>query len=491
MTAVLSKSETLAALPPPWPEDLRSQIRAMVALQPDHKLVVLDDDPTGTQTVYDIPVLTRWDVATLRAEFDQPGPCFYILTNSRSLAAKAAHEMNREIACNLREAVWRASGFSREPKHARQLCCRAFTLVSRSDSTLRGHFPLETDVLAQELGPFDATILIPYLEAGGRYTINDVHYVAEGDRLVPAAETPFARDAAFGYRHSNLREWVEEKTCGRVKADAVASFSIPELRTRSGSHEATRSIFLKLLSLPRGAVAIVNCAAPADAEFFAAATFWAEKTGGRYLFRTAAQFVSARLGLEPRPFLTAKDLDVPKSGGSLIVVGSYVPKTTEQLTYLLEHSDIAPVELAVDSLRDETFARTAIAYATQKVDHRLGAKQDVALFTSRELVAGADANESLRIGQRVSAALVEIASRLTTSPRLIVAKGGVNSSDLATRALGVRRATVRGQILPGVPVWQLGPESRFPGINYVVFPGNVGGPEALTQVMQTLTQHTD
>ena len=488
MTAVLSKAETLASLPAPWPEDLRSQLRAMVASQPDHKLVVLDDDPTGTQTVYDIPVLTTWDVATLRAEFDQPGPCFYLLTNSRSLPPGAAHEMNREIARNLREAVWRASGFDAEPSQSRQLCCRAFTLVSRSDSTLRGHFPLETDVLAEELGPFDATILIPYLEAGGRYTINDVHYVAEGDQLVPAAETPFARDAAFGYRHSNLRAWVEEKTSGRVKADEVVSFSIPELRTQSISHEPTRRVFLKLRSLPRRAVAIVNCAALADAEFFAVATLWAEKTGGRYLFRTAAQFVSARLGLEPRPLLTAADLGTPASGGGLIVVGSHVPKTTEQLACLLDRTGMAHVELAVDSLRDETSARATIADAAQQVDNQLRASQDVTLFTSRRLVTAADASESLRLGQRVSSALVEIVSRLATSPRFFVAKGGITSSDLATKALGVRRAIVCGHIWPGVPVWQLGSESRFPGLNYVVFPGNVGGPEALLQVVQTLIQ---
>jgi uncharacterized protein YgbK (DUF1537 family) len=476
MTVVLPKAQTLAALPAPCPKDLRSQIRAMVAARPDHKLVVLDDDPTGTQTVRDLPVLTTWDVPTLRAEFAQPGPCFYILTNSRSVAPGAVLDLNRTLARNLKAAAGLRS---------------QFTLVSRSDSTLRGHYPLETDVLTEELGPFDATILVPYLEAGGRYTINDVHYVAEGDRLVPAAETPFARDAVFGYRQSNLREWVEEKTSGRVKAEAVVSFSIPELRTRSGPQEPTRDVFRKLLSLPHVAVAIVNGAAPADAEFFALATLEAERAGRRYLFRTAAQFVSARLGLEPRPLLTPTDLALPQSGGGLIVVGSYVPNTTEQLTRLLASTDIARVELAVDAVMDETSTGAALADATRRVDSGLRAGQNVALFTSRQLVTGADGSENLRIGQRVSAALVEIVSHLSSPPRFFVAKGGITASDLATKAFGVGRAMVRGQILPGVPVWQLGPESRFPGLNYIVFPGNVGGPEALTQLVQILTPSGD
>jgi uncharacterized protein YgbK (DUF1537 family) len=204
------------------------------------------------------------------------------------------------------------------------------------------------------------------------------------------------------------------------------------------------------------------------------------------LFRTAAQFVSARLGLEPRPLLAPQDLHLPRTGGGLIVVGSYVPNTTEQLKPLLANTAIARVELAVDSVVNEISMPAALTNITRQVNEQLWAGQNVVLFTSRRLVTGPDAAESLCIGQRVSAALVEIVSHLELSPRFFVAKGGITASDLATKGLGVRRAMVRGQVLPGVPVWQFGPESRFPGLNYVVFPGNVGGPEALTQLVQIL-----
>ena len=157
---------------------------------------MLDDDPTGTQTVHNIPVLTEWSVASLRAELANDLPCFYILTNSRSLPLPGAQAMNVEIARNLREASHQAQ--------------RDFVIVSRSDSTLRGHFPGEVDALANALEQdFDGWLIIPFFLEGGRYTIGNVHYVAEGDKLVPAGETPFARDSAFGYRASNLREWVE------------------------------------------------------------------------------------------------------------------------------------------------------------------------------------------------------------------------------------------------------------------------------------------
>src|SRR5262245_17775199 len=128
MSGRLSKSATFAALPPPWPDDLRPQIRAAVAAHPDHKVVVIDDDPTGTQTVYGVPVLTSWEVERLRAEFHGSEPCFYLLTNSRSFPPEEARALTLALARNLQVAAG----------------THPFTLVSRSDSTLRGHFPLET-----------------------------------------------------------------------------------------------------------------------------------------------------------------------------------------------------------------------------------------------------------------------------------------------------------------------------------------------------------
>ncbi len=472
----LDLERAFAALPPPCAENLRPRIRAAMAARSGHKLVVLDDDPTGTQTVCDVPVLTAWDVETLRREFALAGDCFYILTNSRSLAPAEAEKRIREIARNLAVA-----SPGRRP-----------TIVSRSDSTLRGHFPLETDVLAEELGPFDATLLIPYFQAGGRFTLDDIHYVAEDRQLIPAAQTPFARDAAFGYRSSNLREWVEEKTAGRVKAESVASFPVSELRRPPADPGGEDELRARLRGLPPGAVAVVNACHPADLIRFAAATREAEQAGGRYLFRTAAEFVAAYLGLEPRP-LWQPPGRAPSSAGGLTVIGSYVPKSTGQLEHLLrprptDGSDpltLAPLELAVNELLSAR--RDALLDATAaRLDGIISAGGDAVVFTSRHLVTGSDPAGSLAIGNRVSAALVELIHRLRVAPRYLVAKGGITSSDLATQGLGVKRAIVRGQISPGVPVWELGPEARFPAMPYIVFPGNVGGPAALTDVLQRL-----
>lgn len=476
MNLPLKKSELFATLPPvpEGAEELPSLIQELLQRRPGHKLVVLDDDPTGTQTVYDVPVRTTWEAVDLREEFAQQGGCFYVLTNSRSLTAEDAQEQIAYLAQQLQKAA----------------SANNFTVISRSDSTLRGHFPLETDTLNAILGPYKALFIIPYFEDGGRYTVNDIHYVAEGEMLIPAAQTPFARDAVFGYRSSNLREWVEEKTGGRIRRDSVLSLSLSELRRAEYLPEAIQRLAQKLLSLPTGAVVIVNACAPSDLWMLAAATLHAEQAGARFLYRTAAQFVAARLGLLPRPLLRGHDLiEEPSPAGGLVVVGSHVPKSTAQLNHLLEQPGWFPMELSVPRLCGLE-ATAVIDTAVRELNHRLASGQNVVLFTSRQLLTGATPEETLRIGQRVSAALVEIVSHLAVQPRFLIAKGGITSSDLATRALNVRRALVRGQLLPGVPVWQLGSESRLPGLNYIVFPGNVGGPEALTQAVAALTTNS-
>jgi uncharacterized protein YgbK (DUF1537 family) len=483
MTDAIFKAELFATLPPPWPVNLRPQIRALLASQPSHKLVALDDDPTGTQTVHDVPVLTVWDVETLRAEFAQPGRCFFILTNSRSLAPDAAAALNREIARNLKGAAASLPPVCADVATGGNDAAAPFTLVSRSDSTLRGHFPLETDVLAEELGPFDATLIIPYFEAGGRYTIHDVHYVAEDDKLTPAAGTPFARDAAFGYRSSHLRKWVEDKTGGRVRAHEVASVSLETIR--AGGPQA---VYERLQTLPQGCVCIVNAAALSDMDVFALGLLMAEQGGRRYLLRSAAQIVAARLGLETRPLLDAGEMETGGAGGGLTVVGSHVPKTTEQLSHLLANTTTDRIELRVPSLLDGTQRGESLAKALDGIHVALHAGRDVVLFTSRDFVSNGDAAHSLQIGSSVSAALVEIVQRLAVRPRYLIAKGGITSSDLATRGLGVKRALVLGQLLPGIPVWRLGAEAKFPELNYVVFPGNVGGPGTLATAVNKLSK---
>ena len=320
------KSTILDALPPVRSGDLLPEIRSQVE-RSGHKVVVLDDDPTGTQTVHDVPVLTTWSVDVLSTELVNAAPAFYVLTNSRSLPSDAAQTLAHEIGANLKAAI-RITG-------------RDAIIISRSDSTLRGHFPAEVDALTGALDhEFDACLIIPCFIEGGRYSVDDVHYVQEGEDFVPAAETPFAQDAAFGYRSSNLRAWVEEKTAGRVPASDVASISIDLLRR--GTPEQVRDA---LLDLKNGVMCVVNAADYADLEVLVLALLDAEAAGRRFIYRTAASFVRVRAGITPRPLLTRDDILLDDRGGALVVVGSYVPKTTLQLNALLRQPDVHAVEI--------------------------------------------------------------------------------------------------------------------------------------------------
>ncbi|XVF53778.1 hypothetical protein PTKIN_Ptkin05aG0126200 [Pterospermum kingtungense] len=467
----LKKEVVLQSLPPEWPVDPINDIHRLNKKN-SKMLVVLDDDPTGTQTVHDVEVLTEWSVESLVEQFRKKPICFFILTNSRSLSVEKATALIKDICRNLCAAA-------KSVEHI------DYTVVLRGDSTLRGHFPEEPDAAASVLGQVDAWIICPFFLQGGRYTIEDIHYVADSDRLVPAGDTEFARDAAFGYKSSNLREWVEEKTAGRIPASSVASISIQLLR-KGGPDAVCEHLF----SLEKGSTCIVNAASERDMAVFAAGMIQAEMKGKTFLCRSAASFVSAHIGIIPKARILPKNLGINKEkSGGLIVVGSYVPKTTKQVEELqsqyghrLKSIEVSVHKVAITSSeeREEEINRTA-----EMASVFLAARKDTLIMSSRELITGKTASESLEINYKVSSALVEVVRRITTRPRYILAKGGITSSDLATKALEAKRAKVVGQALAGIPLWELGSESRHPGVPYIVFPGNVGDSKALAEVVRS------
>lgn len=445
---------------------LEAEVRAAV-LASGRKLVALDDDPTGVQTVANIAVLARWEVDDLAAELQREAPLFFVLTNSRSLPEPDAVALNREIVSNL-VAASHATGVS-------------FAIASRSDSTLRGHFPAETGAIARALGGVDGILLCPAFFEGGRVTIDDVHYLRDGDRLVPVNETEFARDATFGYRHANLREWVEEKTGGRVPATAVHSLGLEDIR--AGGPERIASILSRAAG---GQIFVVNATGYADLYVVVLGLLRAEAAGKRFVYRTGASFVRARVGIPARPLLRRADLlgpDAPAVPG-LVIAGSHVQRSTEQLMRLLELPKTHGIEVSVrDILEGGTSRDAALRRAQSLAEDALRQGNTAIIFTSRQVERGSD---QLGISRAISAALVAIVRGITANPGFIVGKGGITSSDIGTQALGVRRALVLGQIRPGVPVWRLGPETRFPGLPYIVFPGNVGGPSTLAEIVAEL-----
>ncbi len=183
----------------------------------------------------------------------------------------------------------------------------------------------------------------------------------------------------------------------------------------------------------------------------------------------------ARIGQRPRVPLTADEIynddshrrDGAIDTGGLFVVGSHVGLTTRQLDRLTAVHQRAHIgELAVAQILDEN---SSAAYVERSVDVVVEALRggDVILHTSRRLIRTDDAAESLRISRAVSAGVVAVVNRTlhTHPPRFVIAKGGITSSDVATYGLEIRRALVRGPLLPGiVSLWEAleGPARGIP-----------------------------
>lgn len=462
----VNKSDLLNGLPHVWPHNLMPSIEELVK-KANVKIVVLDDDPTGTQTVHNVYVLTEWTIPVLVHALSDPTSVVYVLTNTRSLSLGQAQSINRQIALNLQAAA--------------DISGRSFVVISRSDSTLRGHYPGEVDALISGLQtPFDGVLIIPFFEEGGRLTIADIHYVTAGESLIPAGETEYARDPVFSYQNSDLRAWICEKHNGHIDVAHIAHITLNDIRVGG-----PRTVAEKLTSLKTNRICVVNATTYRDLEVVVKGLLWAESTGKRFLYRTAASFVRVRGGLKPQPILNTSDFPI-SHGRGLVIAGSYVNKTTEQLSAANELSHIKSITLSTEKVLNDVQAARELERVANLVESTLRTGYDVLLLTSRKYIEPTASMSALYIAKTISTALVSIVKSLKERPAWIIAKGGITASDIATRGLCVRKAYVLGQILPGVPVWRTGRDSRWADITYVVFPGNVGDVNALTDVIHKL-----
>lgn len=450
---------------------------AAEALASDRKIIVLDDDPTGVQTVHDIHVYTDWSKESLRLGFAEENKLFFVLTNSRGFTVEQTTCAHKEIAENV-DAVAREFG-------------KEYLIISRGDSTLRGHYPLETELLCQMAKQVsgrvtDGEILCPYFREGGRFTMNNVHYVKYGNELIPCGQTEFAADETFGYRSSDLREYIEEKTKGAYRAEDVTCISLESLRT--ADYDAIEK---QLMAAHDFSKIIVNAVDDCDVKVFATALYRAMAKGKNYMIRCAAALVKAIGNISDRPLLNRTEMVTAHSNhGGIIVVGSHTKKTTAQLEELKKVAGIEFIEMNSDlvltpgALEKET--DEIIARADQLIQRGL----TVCISTKRALLTVEDdtPEDALVRSVKISDAVQSCVGRLSAEPAFVVAKGGITSSDVGTKALQVRCALVLGQIAPGVPVWRTGEESRFPGVPYVIFPGNVGEVTTLREAVETLSR---
>lgn len=483
----LSLSEILEGIPPS-PGTSAVQVREARAQAQDSRIyVVLDDDPTGTQSVADLPVLTAWEPQDFTWAFAQEKPAVYVMTNSRSLSPADAERVNREVV---------SAALSAAATTGTQLA-----FVSRSDSTLRGHFPLEPLTIIDEMrksggaepgagaSEVDGIILVPAFGDAGRITVHGVHYAgSEKTGFVPVGETEFAKDASFGYQASRLPQWVEEKTGGQVPASDVVVLELGDLRADLDK------IVSQLLAAHDGTVLAADIVTEEDLRQLSLALIKAETTGKHFVYRVGPPFVRARIGQDEHAPLTDAEIASARGNrelapGGLIVVGSHVDLTTRQLAYLREQEQLPEFEIEVPQVIDSVRREAHLAEIVDKVKTALG-QGNAIVRTSRQLVTGADEDDSLAISRQVSAAVVAVTQQVLRAcpPRFVVAKGGITSSDTASKGLSIRRAKVVGPMLPGIVSLWTALEGPAQGIPYIVFAGNVGDVTSLAAVVQKLSK---
>lgn len=440
------------------------------------KIIVLDDDPTGTQTVHGVSVYTDWSIESILEGFKEDNPLFFVLTNSRSFSVKKTKEVHELIAYNICEAA--------------KIIKKDYILISRGDSTMRGHYPLETETLSDSIikysgKKFDGEIFCPFFQEGGRFTMNNIHYVKEKNKLVPAGQTEFAKDKTFGYTQSHIGKFIEEKSKGKYKSSECIYISLEQIRSLN-----IDSIMEKLKEVTDFNKIVVNAVDYVDIKVFCIALIQAIKAGKNYMVRSAAALPKVLGGIQDRPLLSKEELvDNGIKNGGIVLIGSHVKKTTLQLDTLKNSKkDIEFIEFNAHRVLEDGGLEEEVQSIIKKVGQNILEGKTTTVYTSRNLVnvEGMDKDKILELSVKISDAVTSIIGKLTIKPKFIIAKGGITSSDVGTKALKVKKAKVMGQIMPGIPVWMTGKESKFPNMPYIIFPGNVGEVDTLKEIVEEL-----
>ena len=472
------------------------------------KIVVFDDDPTGSQTVHSCPLLLRWDAASLRQGLADPSPLLFLLVNTRDLPPEQARARLTTLCRTLQPLLAEAGAAGTIDR---------WLVVSRGDSTLRGHFPLESEVISAELGPFAASFLVPAFLPGGRTTAAGVHLL-HGE---PVHRSAFAQDRLFGYGTSFLPAWVAEKTAGAIPAEAVQRIDRSELEAavaerEGGERKGFQSLVGRLADLTGNPWVVVDGERPAQLAAFAAAVDQvsdpaaspvskgdgmaaAAPTPGprRFLFQSAASLITALAALPPQPLEPSglavmrrrSPQGVPLAG--LVLVGSHVPLADAQLAALLAEPACGGVDLEVAKvarvlagpLPDRLLPSLEAAWL-ERLQAVVARGQTPVLFTSRGELACSSPAERRALGEALAGLMARLAARLAPQLGYLISKGGITSQTLLADGLELALVRLEGQLLPGLSLLRpagVGVPGALAGLPLITFPGNLGDGQTLLE----------
>ncbi len=449
------------------------------------KIIIFDDDPTGSQTVYGCPLLLNWDQQTLEKAFAKSSPLIFILANTRSLSSVLAIKKTREICSSIKKFFLR-QGCSKDD----------YFYISRGDSTLRGHGVLEPEILAEELGPFHATFHIPAFLEGGRTTENGIHYL----NGIPVHKTDFGRDKIFGFSTSDLAKWIEEKSFGKIQLQNIMHIDIKQLEIAFNNEDGFQSLVSFLSKLENNISVVVDAKSHHHLETLAKAIKVVSKEK-RFLFRTAASFINSLSELPPNPndipalvSLKSKNNDFKYKPG-LIIVGSHVKLATDQLEVLLKDNACEGLEIPVSKLADifasEDFQEEILELEEillLKIDDILDLKKVPVLYTTREEMKFSSSYKRMNFGLELAEFMAILVGKINNKFGYIISKGGITTQLLLQKGLNFNQVDVNGQILPGLSI--VTSNSHQYDLPVVTFPGNLGNEKTLLESFRLMESNS-
>ncbi len=452
------------------------------------KIIIIDDDPTGSQTVHSCPLILSWDKETIAKGINDKSPLLFILANTRSLSKELAAQRTKEICIAIIDAC-----------SILDLSPNEILIISRGDSTLRGHALLEPEIISEVIGPFDAIFHVPAFLEGGRTTLNGIHFLDK----IPVHKSNYAKDLIFGYSTSYLPDWLEEKSNRTILSENVACLNVEFLNEAIQSKIGLDKLINWLLSLKDQTFVVVDAELYCHIEVFCfAIKHLLDKK--RFLFRSAASLINGFANL-PMNQYSQKDLvglrlknELGSFKPGLIMIGSHVDLADRQLSVLLSDENCLGLELPVKKLAeffefpsDDNFLYNLESILIENIYQILAAKKTPVLYTSRKEFHLSSELVRINFGNFLANFMANLVSSLSIDLGYIISKGGITTNTLLTNGLNYKFLRLKGQILPGLSVVCSLDQTYKNSIPIITFPGNLGDDYTLLEAWQLMEEGAD
>ncbi|MGG1639013.1 four-carbon acid sugar kinase family protein [Paenibacillus sp. NRS-1760] len=411
----------------------------------NRKIFVLDDDPTGTQTVSGVEIILQPAFQKYHEFCSSTASVVYVLTNTRALPKEDAIQLLTQIRAEATRAAREAG--------------KEAVFLLRGDSTLRGHVFAEIDTFSQA---DSVSLFVPAFPEGGRVTVDGIHYLTVEVKRIPVHQTEFAKDTTFGYQSEKLVDYVAEAGDGRK------AVIVPLEQLRSTMGQGLRDA---LLQAAPGTCVIPEAEFLSDLELIAAGLMGALGKGRHVVVRSASSFIAVLTNLRSQTIERVENLD-----RVLVVCGSHTEASTRQLQELIRYTR-PPIVIPTDRI-----LQGGLDLLIEEVSSRLIENlrhYGFAVLTSeriRRLEHG-----DLATGARVMNVIIEIVRKVSAHCDGVISKGGITSAQVAADGLLSQTAYVKGQLEAGVSLWEVELEDgrRLP---YAVIPGNVGNHQTIKNI---------